>query len=102
MRIPISRILPLYIVIFFGFMGFSMELTLFTPLFMYGEEGLLPQGLSLDFRVLILGIYLALFPCAQFFGSPILGTLSDRFGRRKVLLFSLFVACFCYAGIALA
>ncbi len=102
MPIPISRILPLYIVIFFGFTGFSMEITLFTPIFMYGEEGLLPPGSSLNFRVMMLGIFLALFPTAQFFGAPILGTFSDRFGRRKVLLFSLCAAFLCYAGIALA
>ncbi|HSW73005.1 MAG TPA: hypothetical protein VLG44_06340, partial [Chlamydiales bacterium] len=78
MPIPISRILPLYIVIFFGFTGFSMEITLFTPIFMYGEEGLLPPGSSLNFRVMMLGIFLALFPTAQFFGAPILGTFSDR------------------------
>lgn len=100
MKIPIARLLPLYVVIFFGLMGYSMMLTLFTPLFMYAQEGILPVGSTLGYRVVMLGVYLALFPCAQFFGAPILGTFSDRFGRRKVLLFSLSVAAICYAGIA--
>jgi len=34
------------------------------------------------------GIFLTVFAAMQFFFSPIIGVLSDRFGRRPVLLFS--------------
>jgi len=96
----LRRIIPLYIVIFFGFLGYSMMITLFTPLFMYGESGIISIKSSLEYRVIILGIVLALFPFAQFIGSPILGALSDRFGRRPVLLISLYIAPICYGLIA--
>ncbi len=96
----IFRILPLYIVIFFGFVGYSTMITLFTPLFMYDELQILPATTTIGTRVIILGVVLSLFPLAQFFGSPFLGALSDRFGRRPVLLISLAIAPICFALIA--
>jgi predicted MFS family arabinose efflux permease len=47
-----------------------------------------------------LGILLCLYPLGQFLGSPMLGGLSDRFGRKPVLLISLAVTTACYALIA--
>ena len=37
----------------------------------------------------LLGLMLALYSACQFLFSPVLGVLSDRFGRRPVLLLSL-------------
>jgi DHA1 family tetracycline resistance protein-like MFS transporter len=37
----------------------------------------------------MLGLTLAAYPFAQFFGSPILGSLSDRFGRKKLLILTM-------------
>jgi DHA1 family tetracycline resistance protein-like MFS transporter len=37
-----------------------------------------------------IGVVTAAWAVAQFFGSPIMGALSDRFGRRPVLLASIF------------
>jgi DHA1 family tetracycline resistance protein-like MFS transporter len=50
-------------------------------------------------RPLPLGGLLALCPLAQFFGAPVLGSLSDRFGRRPVLLASLAASAAFYALI---
>lgn len=35
------------------------------------------------------GLLISLFPLGQFLGSPIIGMLSDQYGRRKLLLLSL-------------
>lgn len=51
---------------------------------------------------LLLGIMLALYSACQFLFSPILGVLSDRFGRRPVLLVSLAGAAIDYIVMALA
>lgn len=48
------------------------------------------------------GIFLALYSAMQFLFSPILGVLSDRYGRRPVLLFSLAGAAVDYIVMAFA
>lgn len=83
-----SRLFPLYLVIFFGFVGYSLMITLFTPMFLSGDY-ILPANTSLSTRTILLGIVLFLYPFAQFLSSPVLGALSDRFGRRPILLLSL-------------
>jgi DHA1 family tetracycline resistance protein-like MFS transporter len=96
------RVLPLYLVVFIGFVGYSLMITVYTPMVLADDGGLLPRSSSISERTLVLGALLALYPLAQFVGSPILGALSDRFGRRPVLLTSLATSAACYAGIALA
>ena len=53
-------------------------------------------------RRALLGIMLALYSACQFLFSPILGVLSDRFGRRPVLLVSLAGAAIDYLIMAFA
>jgi DHA1 family tetracycline resistance protein-like MFS transporter len=94
------RILPLYIVIFVGFFGYSLMITIFTPLILDNSGGILD---SLPFkadRSVVLGVLLMLYPLGQFLGSPVLGAMSDRFGRRPILLVSLGVIAVCYALFA--
>jgi DHA1 family tetracycline resistance protein-like MFS transporter len=50
----------------------------------------------------LLGLMLALYSACQFLFSPILGVLSDRFGRRPVLLVSLAGATIDYLVMAFA
>lgn len=48
------------------------------------------------------GIFATIFAIVQFFASPVLGTLSDRFGRRPIVLLSNLGTSFDYAILALA
>ena len=50
----------------------------------------------------LLGLMLALYSAMQFLFSPVLGVLSDRFGRRPVLLISLAGAALDYVVMAFA
>ena len=50
----------------------------------------------------LLGVILALYAACQFLFSPVLGVLSDRFGRRPVLLLSLAGAATDYLIMAFA
>ncbi len=101
-RITIRRLLPLYLVVFVGFVGYSLMIAIFTPLFLRTDGRMLPRGDSLAVRTILLGVVLAVYPLAQFFAAPVIGGLSDRFGRRRTLLVSLAASTCCYALIALA
>ena len=98
----LTRVAPLYLVVFIGFVGYSLMITVFTPLILRDDGGILPSSTSLGTRTLVLGGVLAVYPLAQFVGSPILGALSDRFGRRPVLLVSLAASTALYGLLALA
>ena len=92
----IKKILPVYFVVFLGYIGYSLFLTIFAP-------ALLKQNF-MDFdehiRILILGIIIFLYPFGQFISSPILGALSDRFGRKPLLIYSLAITTLVYILIA--
>jgi MFS family permease len=96
------RVLPLYVVVFVGFLGYSLMIATFTPMILRNDNGMLPAGSSLTQRSLVLGLLLALYPLGQFLGSPVLGALSDRHGRRPILIASLSTTTILYVGIATA
>lgn len=53
------------------------------------EYFLLPAGWDMGQGLILLGFLTASYPLAQFFATPILGQLSDKFGRKPILGFSL-------------
>jgi DHA1 family tetracycline resistance protein-like MFS transporter len=97
----LQPLLPLYLVIFIAFIGYAMMVNFFVPLFM-NNDGFLPTGASLALRTTTVGVLLAIYPAGQFFGAPVVGAISDRYGRKPVLLASLALALVCYALIAVA
>src|SRR5580765_9057987 len=51
---------------------------------------LLPAGWTFKGGLILLGWLTAIYPLMQFIATPILGQLSDRFGRKPILGFSIF------------
>lgn len=98
----LGRLLPLYIVIFIGFIGYSLTITIFTPLLLSSHNGFIDPAVMKSMRLILLGFLLAAYPLGQFLGSPVIGALSDRFGRRPMLLISLSITAFCYLLIVIA
>ncbi len=50
----------------------------------------IPAGFSPNGALIMLGWLTGIFPLMQFVATPILGQLSDRYGRKPILAFSLF------------
>lgn len=92
------------IIVFLGFVGISMPYLIFPALFLNPDYSILPAGWSESSRAIFLGITLAAYPLGQFIGSPILGSFSDDYGRKKLISVSLLIAAFCYifSGLAVA
>lgn len=84
-------ILVIFFTAFLDFVGFGIIMQ-FLPLY------------SRDFGAsyLTVGIIFSIYSAMQFIFSPILGRLSDRVGRRPVLLLSTAGACVSYVVFALA
>jgi DHA1 family tetracycline resistance protein-like MFS transporter len=102
MQPTMRSLAPVYMVIFIGFVGYSLMITVFTPMIMYAHNGMIAPDSSTGQRTVLLGILLFLYPFGQFFGAPVLGALSDRFGRKPVLLTSLCITACTYGVIATA
>jgi DHA1 family tetracycline resistance protein-like MFS transporter len=92
------------LVIFIGFIGISIPYLIFPPLFLNLEYSFLPVSWENASRGLFLGITLAVYPLGQFIGSPILGALSDDYGRKHLLSGTLVISSICnlFTGIAIA
>ena len=89
MRSQTRKILfPYAIVILLAYIGFALPLPILPGMFLDPERTILP-GADLTEKMVLLGLVMASFPLGQFFGSPLLGRISDRIGRKKTILFSL-------------
>ena len=58
-QFAIRRLLPLYLVVFVGFLGYSLMIAMFTPLFLRADGRMLPSSDSLAVRTILLGVVLA-------------------------------------------
>jgi len=72
-----SRLLSIFVIVFVDLLGFGLIL----PLLPYYAE-------SYGATPLLVGILVASYAAAQLIGAPLLGRMSDRLGRRPVLLLS--------------
>ncbi len=89
------QLLTILMVVFLGFLGISMPYLIFPALFLNPDYSIIPSTWSHSSHALFLGITLAAYPLGQFLGSPILGALSDDYGRKPLLTWSLVVAAIC-------
>ncbi len=97
-----QQLFPLYVVIFLGFFGYALTITLFIPMLMDKHFLLVASETSTATRVSLSGFLLAMYPLGQFLGSPIVGNLADHFGRKKILLSTLVACVLGFFGMALS
>lgn len=87
---PFKRqLLPYAIVVLFAFIGFSLPLPILPEMFLDPTHSILPSTYSIEKKMMILGFLMTCYPLGQLIGSPLFGRLSDRFGRKKIILISL-------------
>src|SRR5215218_10415141 len=84
-------LLVIFLTIFVNLVGFGIII----PLLPFYAE-------TFGASPLVIGLLFASFSVAQLVASPILGELSDRWGRRPVLILSLFGTVISFVMLALA
>jgi len=81
-----TSLLIIFFVVFLDLLGFTILMPVETPMMLdTGENAFLPQSTSLADREFLIGLLLMVYPLAQFFAAPVLGLLSDKHGRKKIL-----------------
>jgi len=71
-------LISIFLIVFIDLLGFSLIL----PLLPFYAE-------TFGADPIMIGLLVAVYAAAQFFSAPLLGRISDRFGRRPVLLISI-------------
>ncbi len=98
---PASRaaLLVVFLTVFIDLLGFGIVLPVMPR---QAEPYLAALGCSPAMTGAVIGVLFSVFSLMQFIFSPILGRLSDRFGRRPLLLLSLAGSVVFYAlyGVA--
>lgn len=76
-KLDFRRILPILVIVLIDLLGMTIIIPLL-PLY----------ATTFGAGALVIGILSAAYPLMQFLGAPILGRLSDRYGRKPILLIS--------------
>jgi DHA1 family tetracycline resistance protein-like MFS transporter len=84
-------ITTIFFTVFVDLIGFGILIPIIPLLFANpsSEFYLLPVGVSVKTGYLLLGLLVAVYPLGQFLATPILGQMSDVYGRKKILALSL-------------
>lgn len=83
-------VFPVFLTAFIDMLGVGIIIPVLPALFFTPESSIMPAGMTPAQCSILFGFLCASYPIMQFFGAPILGGLSDRFGRKPMLMISLF------------
>lgn len=84
-----ARLATIFFTVFLDMLGIGIIIPIIAPLLLNENTPLLHASVTFQERTFIMGLLISTFSIAQFFGSSVLGSLSDRFGRKPVLLTSI-------------
>jgi MFS family permease len=98
---PRSALLIVWLVVFIDLLGFGIVLPVMPR---QAEPYLNALGLAPEAKGAVIGVLFSIFSLMQFVFSPVWGRISDRIGRKPVLLISLLGSVLFYAlyGVAVS
>lgn len=93
----LSPLAIVFAIVFFDLLGFGILIPVIPQLLAnpISPDYLLPAGWTIKDGFIALGFLTALYSFGQFIANPILGELSDKYGRKRIL-------AICLAGTALS
>jgi DHA1 family tetracycline resistance protein-like MFS transporter len=80
-------IFTIFLTVFLDMLGIGIIIPVVAPVIINSD--ILSDSVSFSQKTLILGFLISSFPISQFFGAPFLGSLSDRIGRKRSLIYSI-------------
>lgn len=96
-----NPMLPVFLTVFIDLIGFSILIPVFPLLIASPEFRVTPDSWTPSQGLIMLGFLQAVYPLCTFVAAPILGQMSDKFGRRPVLALSILGTALGYAVFAL-
>jgi MFS transporter, DHA1 family, tetracycline resistance protein len=97
-----TTIITLIVLITIEMMGMGIIFPLLPELFISHSSTIVAPNTTEALRCLYYGLSICLWPLGMFFGTPYLGELSDKFGRKKIFVLCLLMTALGYAFTAAA
>ncbi len=99
LKLDLHPIISLYFLVYVTSIGHSMMATLFVPMLMY-PNNFIDDSVGRTTRTIYVGILLALFPLGRLLSASVIGSFSDRNGRKRVISYTLVFTILCCVLIA--
>lgn len=87
-----------FFTLFLDFFNLGLIYPLFSSLIFEGQGELIATNASNFEKNIVFALLISTFPFGQFLGAPLIGQLSDHYGRRKLMIISL-LGTVCTLGV---
>lgn len=82
-------LLSIFLTVFIDMLGLSIVIPILSALLVLPNGSTILPGVDLNTRLIVFGYLIGSYALAQFISTPIIGQLSDRYGRKPLLFYSI-------------